>query len=179
LISYPKTLRWLCVIPWRNEPMVLVCARSSMFATRQVIRLEELDGARMVGFDPGLAIRQTIDRALAACGADVEMAMEFDNIETIKRAIEIDAGMGVLPRPTVDNEVATGRLVAVQIEPAMSRPLAIVHRRHRQLSEPMKQFIRALSDVPGAASANPRTENAGTDAMGRARQPAAETSQSS
>lgn len=153
LISYPKTSRSLQVIPWRDEPMVLVCAPDSVFAMRDRIRLEELDGARMVGFDRGLAIRQAIDRALATCGAETEMAMDFDNIETIKRAIEIDAGVGILPRPTVEHEVGLGRLVAVSIEPTLTRPLAVIHRRHEELTDPMKQFIDTLQANGGARPA--------------------------
>ena len=42
--------------------------------------------------------------------------MEFDNIETIKRAIEIDAGVSLLPEPTVLREVAAGTLAAVPLD---------------------------------------------------------------
>jgi hypothetical protein len=38
--------------------------------------------------------------------------MAFDNIETLKRAIEIDAGVSLLPEPTMVREVQFGTLVA-------------------------------------------------------------------
>ena len=62
----------------------------------------------LIAFDADLEIRNEIDRALAARGVEVRVAMEFDNTETIKRAVEIDAGVSLLPEPTVDREVAAG-----------------------------------------------------------------------
>ena len=69
-------------------------------------------------FDADLEIRHEIDRVLTAQGIEVRVAMEFDNIETIKRAVEIDAGVGLLPVPTVDREVEAGALVAVPLDGA-------------------------------------------------------------
>ena len=51
----------------------------------------------MIGFDHDLTIRREIDRVLQLHGAEVRVVMEFDNIETIKRAIEIDAGVACCP----------------------------------------------------------------------------------
>ena len=65
-------------------------------------------------------IEEKIDKVLNARRVEAEMVMEFDNIETIKRAIEIDAGIGLLPEPTVTREVAAGSLVAI---PLSGRPL--------------------------------------------------------
>ena len=67
----------------------------------------------MIGFDSDLTIRREIDRVLQLHDAEVRVVMEFDNIETIKRAIEIDAGVGMLPEPTVRREVEAGTLAMV------------------------------------------------------------------
>ena len=42
--------------------------------------------------------------------------MEFDNIETVKRAVEIDAGISIVPQGTVVQEVAKQTLAAIPIE---------------------------------------------------------------
>ncbi len=101
LVSYPKSSRTVKAILWREEPMVLVCAPAHPLAGRDRIDLKELDGQTMIGFDADLTIRREIDRALHFHNAEARVVMEFDNIETIKRAIEIDAGIGLLPQPTV------------------------------------------------------------------------------
>jgi len=147
LISYPRSSRTLEVIPWRQEPMVLVCAPGHPLAERDSIELTDLSGARMVCFENSLIIRREIDRAFQLQGVQVEVAMEFDNIETIKRAIEIDAGIGLLPEPTVAREVDVGTLIKVPLagEPLI-RPLGIIHRRGKQLTGTGRRFLDALKN---------------------------------
>jgi DNA-binding transcriptional LysR family regulator len=145
LVSYPRSSRTLCAIEWRDEPMVLVCAPSHRLAQRPMIAFNELQGERMVGFDEDLTIRHEIDRVLALHGVEPKLVMEFDNIETIKRAIEIDAGVSLLPEPTVIREVAAGTLCAVRLETdELVRPLGIIHRRGKELSSTARRFIDLL-----------------------------------
>ena len=145
LVSYPKSSRTIQAIQWREEPMLLVCAPTNPLAVRDKVTLHDLNGQSMIGFDHGLTIRSEIDRALDNCGAAAEVVMEFDNIETIKRAIEIDAGFGLLPEPTFQREVQAGTLVAVPIEGAtLVRPLGIIHRRGKELSATALRFIELL-----------------------------------
>ena len=71
--------------------------------------------------------------------------MEFDNIETIKRAVEIDAGVSLLPAPTVVREVEAGSLVAVPLATnELVRPLGIIHRRGKDLGVTARRFIELL-----------------------------------
>ena len=148
LVSYPRGTRGIQAEPWRKEPMVLVCAAESGFAGRYEIELSELDGCPMVGFDPDLVIRHEIDRVFAAHGVEPKVAMEFDNIETIKRAVEIDAGVAVLPEPTVGREVAAGTLAAVPISGEgaadLVRPLGIIHARGKPMAATVKLFVEML-----------------------------------
>ena len=145
LVSYPKSSRTIKALAWREEPMVLVCAPSHALGSRRRISLGELDGQKMVGFDSGLTIRREIDRVLQLHEATVEVVMEFDNIETIKRAIEIDAGIGLLPEPTVRREVEAGTLTVVPLDTdELVRPLGIIHRRGKELSTTAKRFIDLL-----------------------------------
>jgi len=145
LISYPKSSRTIKAIMWRAEPMVLVCAPTHRLAKRDKVSLEEMEGEAVVSFDSDLTIRREIDRALAAHNAEVRVVMEFDNIETIKRAIEIDAGAAFLPEPTVSREVAAGTLCKVPLTTdELVRPLGILHRRGKELGVTVRRFIELL-----------------------------------
>lgn len=125
--------------------MVLVCAPAHPLAARRRVSLSELDGQKMIGFDSELTIRREIDRVLHLHQAAVHVVMEFDNIETIKRAIEIDAGVGLLPEPTVSREVASGTLRAVPLDTdELVRPLGIIHRRGKELNAAAQRFIELL-----------------------------------
>jgi DNA-binding transcriptional LysR family regulator len=162
LISYPKKWADLAVIPWREEEMVVAAHPSHPFASQGSVELGQLDGEAFVAFDADLAIRRNIDRFLRKHGIAVEVAMEFDNIEHIKRAVEIPAGVAILPRPTLDREVAAGTLAAVPFrDHRPTRPLAILHRGGGQLGLPASRFLDLLrrggdepAEAPAVASAS-------------------------
>ena len=147
LVSYPRSTRTIEAEPWREEPMVLVCAPGHLFAGQRELALREIDGCPMVTFDPDLVIRHEIDRVLAAHDVEPDVVMEFDNIETIKRAIEINAGVALLPEPTVQREVAAGTLCAVKIADAAAelvRPLGIIRARGKPLAPTVRRFVELL-----------------------------------
>jgi len=161
IVSYPRSTRAIEAEPWREEPMVLVCAPGNPFAGRVQVALGELHGQRMVAFDSDLVIRHEIDRALAAAGAEPAVVMEFDNIDTIKRAVEIDAGLTLLPEPTVGRELAAGTLSMVRLAGEdLVRPLGIIRDRGKPLPPTAERFVELLRghahdlDTPAAAAAD-------------------------
>lgn len=149
LVSFPKSSRHISGDAWREEAFVLACAPNHELAGKDAIDPADLDGMEVIGFEQGLRIRQKLDRELGTNGVSVNVTMEFDNTEIIKRAIEGGLGVGLLPSPTIDREVQLGLLSAIPIldesqQPAFKRPLGIIHRRGRNLPIPAQKFIRGL-----------------------------------
>ena len=145
IMSYPPAMRSLAVIPWRSEKMVLVCHPGHRFAKRRVVRPADLNGEKFVAFDPDLGIRKAIDRSLKQGNIRVSVVMEFDNIETIKQAIAIGAGISILPQPTVVKEIEIGSLAAVPLGiPNLARPVGIIYRKQKHLSPTVVRFIESL-----------------------------------
>jgi DNA-binding transcriptional LysR family regulator len=145
LVSFPKSTRAIKATLWREEPMVLVCAPQHPLASKEKIALTDLQDVEMVAFESDLEIRAEIDRALEAAGVEVKVAMEFDNTETIKLAVEINAGVSLLPEPTVDREIAAGALVAKPLTGTdLKRPIGIIQRRGKELGQTAQRFMRLL-----------------------------------
>jgi DNA-binding transcriptional LysR family regulator len=167
LVSYPEESTSLATIPWRIEPMVLVCHPHHAFTKRQSVPLQALDGEPFVAFQSGLKIREEIDRVLTLSKVRPSITQEFDNIDVIKAVIvETGAGISLLPQPTVAREIEFGTLAQIPIDgEPLARPLGIIHRRDRKLSETAKQFIQLLQlqatplaqPICGAASSNGHT----------------------
>jgi len=149
LVSFPVESRNITTLAWRNEPLTVVCHPSHWLAKRQSVSLADLADESFIAFETGLRIRSEIDRLLIVEKVNVNMALEFDNIETMKRAIEINEGISILPAPTVAWEVASGLLAKVPLlDTRIERPLGIIHRRDRSLGPIGEQFIQLLqSDV--------------------------------
>jgi len=145
IVSFPQRRKELTVVPWRAEPMVLACLPGHRLAKRRAVAVRELDGEKFVAFDKGLAIRRQIDRLLRKHGAHVEVTMEFDNIEAIKRAVEVGAGVALLPEPTLARETALGTLAAARLEDSeFSRTLGIIHRRGKKFYPNTQDFLGLL-----------------------------------
>ena len=154
IMSYPPVNRSLAVVPLRDEPMAFVCHPSHRLARRKVVNPADLAGERFVAFDPELTIRRAIDRTLRQHNVKVNVVMEFDNIETIKQAITIGAGVSVLPRHTVLKEVGIRTLAVVPLAVSeLVRPIGIIHRRQKRLSPTVTRFIDLLRDAAATDSA--------------------------
>jgi DNA-binding transcriptional LysR family regulator len=150
LVSFPRKSRELETIPWRDEEMVLACGPTHRLAKLREIRPAHLQNEQFVAFDRGLVIRREVDRFLREWGVGVDVVLEFDNIENIKKAVEIGAGLALLPMPTLGREIRDGTLHAVSLGNCrFVRPLGIIHRRNSKLSTSAQRFIDLLREHNG------------------------------
>lgn len=145
LVSYPRSSRTLKATILREEPMVLVCSPEHTFAKQASIRFNRLQGLELVGFDRDLRIRSEIDRVFNVQHVEPRVVMDFDNIETIKRAVEINAGVSLLPAASIEREVTLGTLVGIPFEDVkLTRPIGVVYRRGKELGRAARQFMHLL-----------------------------------
>jgi DNA-binding transcriptional LysR family regulator len=148
VVSYPTASADLQVIPLRSERMVLVCPPQHRLAREEAVTAEHLQGEDFVGFDRDLIIRKEVDRYLRQRGVNTRVVMEFDNIETIKQAVEIGAGVSILPEPTVREASRNGALAIVRlIAPELRRPVGIIHRLRKVFTPTAGKFVELLQQV--------------------------------
>ena len=134
--------------------MVLACHPRHNLATQKTVGFGQLAGESYVGFDAELVVGKKIERHLKEQGAHVKPVLRFDNIEAIKRAVEVGSGVSVLPLPTLEHELRLGTLAAVSFEKhPFVRPLGIVYRRGRKLYANTEAFIEVLKNGNGNAAA--------------------------
>ncbi len=149
LVSFPRRGGDFASMEWQEQPIVLVVPPGHRLARRHSIMIRELAGEDYVGFTRDLTIRREVDRWLKRHRVSVNVVHEFDNIENIKRAIEVGSGVALLPGPTVRQEAAVGSLAAVPLDDArLFRPLGIVHKRHKQLTNAMQKLVELLRHNP-------------------------------
>ena len=180
LMSFVTPGRELTAIPWKRQLMVVACPPTHRFARmapdqngQRSVRPADLAGERFVAFDRELPVRREVDRFLRRYAVEVDVTAEFDNIETIKQAVDEGAGVAVLPEPTLRREVQRQTLVQAQFilppgEPTLVRPLSIVHRRNRRLNPAVTEFITLLQNGTGDAPARPVSSSPQTGTRRRA-----------
>ena len=148
IVSYPAESADIKMIPLRSEDMVLVCLPDHPLAKEHEVSVSQIRGAEFVGFSRDLIIRKEIDRHLRKQEVSVHMVMEFDNIETIKQAVQIGSGISILPKPTVLLENKAGSLVAVPLAGRpLTRPIGIIHRQRKIFTPTAMRFIELLQSV--------------------------------
>ena len=153
LVAFPVKQRQIEAIPFRDDHLVLIANPSHPLAKRGGdVELKELAGLKFIGFDPDIPTRKAVDQIFKDNGLDIEPVMEFDNIETVKRAVEIDHGVAIVPLATVQQESQQSSLSILNFAGKdFTRPLAILHRKGRVLTPAMKKFIEILGmDLPDA-----------------------------
>jgi DNA-binding transcriptional LysR family regulator len=146
IVSYAEPTRHVAVIPWRNEIMAVAVAPSHPLASRGIVEPSDLEGQEFIAFDPDLPIRRAIDRFLREHGVEVTIDMHFDNIQMVKEAVAVGAGMSILPRRALRAEIELGRLAALPIRPETTRPLALLHRRGRKFNQAALHFLGLLTE---------------------------------
>ena len=147
LVAYPQRDIKLEIVPLRKDRLVLVCHPEYALAKKKSVGLAEIAGHKFISFASDIPTRKAIDKILRDELIEVQHVMEFDNIETVKRAVEINAGIAILPQGTILQELSNNTLVALELEGGeFFRPLAAIYKKNRVLSPAMKQFLSILKE---------------------------------
>ena len=146
LIAYPQKHKQLEVLPFHDDVLVLVVSPEHPFADRKSVDIQEVAGQKFIGFEPDIPTRKATDAIFKEENIEAEPVMEFDNVQTVKRAVEINAGIAILPQTTVVREEAQGLLKILKFKnKTYKRPLALIHRKGRVLTPAIKKLIDLLT----------------------------------
>jgi DNA-binding transcriptional LysR family regulator len=146
VVAYPERRRGLEVVPLGGDRLVLICPPAHAFAKRKKLSAADLQGQDFVLFERDIPTRRATDRILRSHGVSVQRVAEFDNIETIKRAVEVGLGVAIVPRPSVLDEQRTGQLAVLPLaEPEWKRSVGVIYRSDRTLGTAAQKFIELLT----------------------------------
>ncbi|MGH9769025.1 MAG: LysR family transcriptional regulator [Blastocatellia bacterium] len=146
IVALPLRRPNLAVIPFRDDKLVVVCNPEHRLARRRRTSVEALAGEDFIAFERDIPTRKTIDRILKQHKVKVNYVMEFDNIETIKRSVEVGIGVSILPETAVANEVRAKQLVALNFtEGVFTRSIGIIHRKGKVFSAAAREFVKMLT----------------------------------
>ncbi len=142
LVAFPTKHRDLSILPFSEDELVLATHPSHLLAKKKSVKLHDLQGFDFIAFERDIPTRKATDEILRKAGVEVGLVMEFDNVETVKRAIEINAGCAILPASTIRNEVGQGQLVSCKLNGSKHvRPLAIIHKKNKLLTPALRSFM--------------------------------------
>ena len=147
VLAFPEPRRGLTIAHMPENRMVLITPPDHKFAGRKSLRTRDLEGEDFVHFERDVPTRKAVDRIFKENGVEVKKVAEFDNIETIKRAVEVGFGLSILPEPSVRDAGRAGLLSVVPlVEDHWTRSVGVIYRSDRQLSLAAKKFVSLLTD---------------------------------
>lgn len=145
VVAVPQRDKNLDVYPFENEPMMLVCSPEHHLAQLPSIDIHQIQDEKFIAFSQEVPTRDIVDEMLKKYNVSVRTILEFDNIETIKRAVEIHAGISILPLPCLRTEIAAQTLKALPFSnEKFFRPTGILVRKDKHLTKAARYLIELL-----------------------------------
>ncbi|MCU0710066.1 MAG: LysR family transcriptional regulator [Pirellula sp.] len=146
MVSYPETTHSIQSTKWRDEPMVLVASpRHRLSTLSDRIKPSDLSQVGLVAFASNLRIRHEIDKELRSLGVTMRIVVELDNIDSVKHAAIVNSGVAILPKLTVQTELAAGSLRMIDCEGLeLTRPLGIIQRRDVSMTRAARAFMEMV-----------------------------------
>ncbi len=146
VLAFPEPRRGLKIAEMPNNRLVLIAPPDHKFASRKRVKINELNGQDFVLFERDVPTRKATDKILKENNVEVRKVAEFDNIETIKRAVEVGFGLAIVPQPAVADDERMGRLAVIDLaEKYWVRPIGVVYRSDRKLSLAARKFVELLT----------------------------------
>lgn len=147
LVAYPQPRAGVDVVPFREDKLAVICAPNHPLAAKAKVSLTALAGSPFIAFDREAPTRKAIDRLFRERNLEVNPVMEMDNVETIKRAVEMGLGVSVLPMATAVHEITEGTLVAKPFaEGTFARPIGILIRKGKYLDRASQAVLEAFKN---------------------------------
>ncbi len=147
LVAFPEPRPGLNLETFWQDELVVICTPKHEFAKRGSILLKDLQGAKFISFEPDLPTRIAIDAMFAGAGVLVDVVMELDNVELVKRAVELEDAVSIVPQRTAYAEVEGGRLAQAKLtDPRLDtcRPLGVLWKQGIPENPALREFVELL-----------------------------------
>jgi len=133
-----------------SDELVLLVPPNHPLATRRQVTMEDVAGERVVAHNDPSPARERVLRLFEERHITLNIVLALPSLDGIKRAVELQLGVALLPRRCAITEIAAGRLVALPVNGlSRRRQLTLVCRRaHR--SHAADAFLAVAQEKAGA-----------------------------
>ncbi|PYS62499.1 MAG: LysR family transcriptional regulator [Acidobacteria bacterium] len=133
--------------PVLKDELVLIMHPNHPLAKRAAVTVEELGKESFVAHNVKTGSRQRVLEVFAQHRTPLNITLELATIETIKRFVQLEIGLGFVPRMCVAEELERGSLASVPVQDlTYERTLWVTHRREMTFSHAAKAFLELLRE---------------------------------
>ncbi|THF63416.1 LysR family transcriptional regulator [Pseudothauera rhizosphaerae] len=140
------------VEPWVEDELVPFCAPTHALAGRATVSLEELAREAWILRERGSGTRETLEQALRHWPDGLQVRLELEHTEAIKRAVESGLGIGCISRLALRDAFRRGSLVALEApELDLARRFNFVWHRGKYHTAAIRAFLDACRRMTAGA----------------------------
>jgi DNA-binding transcriptional LysR family regulator len=149
VISYLPEDRDLAAVEFHRDSLVLVVWPGHRLAKRKDVDIKDLGQETFVAHIVESPYRQRVIQMFARHRVPLQMDIEMPTLESIKMLVEMKKGVAIVPRMSVEREVARGGLRALRIrQMRVVRKLYLVYRRDRPLTAAAQELVEIVRRKP-------------------------------
>lgn len=147
-VSLPVDVRGIQTDRLSQDQLVAIASPRHRFAKQKTISAYTLAGEKLILGERGGNTRRLIDQFFAQAGVSLKVAMELSRQAAIRRMVEEDMGVGIVPLQSVNDEVESGKLVRWWIEGAqINWELGLAQLSGGYESPIMQKFVTLARDI--------------------------------
>jgi DNA-binding transcriptional LysR family regulator len=159
-VSLPVDVRGIKTERLSQDQLVAIASPHHKLAKQKTVSAYTLAGERLILGERGGNTRRLIDQFFAQAGVSLRVAMELSRQQAIKRMVEEDMGVGIVPLQSVKDEVEKGKLIRWWIEGAqINWELGIAQLSNGYDSPIMQKFVSLAHRNFSDSSKKPKKGN--------------------
>lgn len=143
VVSFKPTDQAIASIPVATDELALIVAPHHHLAAKEVVSVRELGAESFIAHNVPSPYRERVVTTFEKYKTPLNISMEMPTLESIKRLVEQDMGVALVPRLTAQIEIERKQICALAVkEMRFERKLQLIYRKGATLSHAAKAFLR-------------------------------------
>jgi DNA-binding transcriptional LysR family regulator len=138
----------LLEVPVGSDELVLLLPPSHPLAKRKQVTMEDVAEEPVVAHNDPSPARERVLRLFEQRHVPLRMVISLPSLDGIKRAVELQLGVALLPRRCAITEIANGRLVAVPVSGVSRKRQVMIVCRKDHRSHAADAFLGVAQEKP-------------------------------
>jgi DNA-binding transcriptional LysR family regulator len=156
VVSFKPNDPSLRSVPIMTDQLILIVSPRNPLAGRRTVSITELGGEKFIAHNAPSPYRQKVIETFETHKTKLDIAVELPSLEAIKKLVEADGGVALVPRLAAVDEISSGRLVGLSVnEMKLERKLNIVYRKSSALSHAAREFLKIAGEMSGNGANGP------------------------
>jgi DNA-binding transcriptional LysR family regulator len=147
IVSFKPNDAAVASIPVVMDELALIVAPGHPLAQKETVSVRELGAESFIAHNVPSPYRERVVRTFEKYKTPLNISMEMPTLEAIKRLVEQEMGVALVPRLTAQAEISRKQLAALTVrEMRFERRLHVIYRKGATLSHAAKAFLRVAKE---------------------------------